>query len=189
MTVYNFPYKDAEFLITELLGFDQMCREAGLEDINSELVSAILDEAGRLGSEIIAPLNPIGDQIGATLGEDGVRETPGFADAYRQFVDSGWPSLNASKAYGGQEMPKVLGAAVAEIWQSSSLAFSLCPLLTSGAIEAITAHGSDELKDTYLPNLLSGDWPATMTLTASAAGSDLAAVASRAVPEGEIDGG
>ena len=185
MTVYNFPYKDAEFLITELLGFDQMCREAGLEDINSELVSAILDEAGRLGSEIIAPLNPIGDQIGATLGEDGVRETPGFADAYRQFVDSGWPSLNASKAYGGQEMPKVLGAAVAEIWQSSSLAFSLCPLLTSGAIEAITAHGSDQLKDTYLPNLVSGEWTATMNLTESAAGSDLAAVASLAVPEGD----
>ena len=116
-------------LFTELLGFDQMCRPAGLEDINCELVFAILDEAGRLGSEIIAPLNPVGDRTGATLGEDGVRETPGFADAYRQYVDSGWPSLTASKAYGGQEMPKVLGAAVAEIWQSSSLAFSLCPLV------------------------------------------------------------
>lgn len=185
MTVYNFPYKDAEFLITELLGFDQMCLEAGLEDINSELFFAILDEAGRLGSEIIAPLNPIGDQQGATLGEDGVRETPGFAGAYRQFVDSGWPSLTASEAYGGQKMPKVVGAAVAEIWQSASLAFSLCPLLTGGAIEAITAHGSDELKDTYLPQLVSGEWTATMNLTESAAGSDLAAVATRAVPEGD----
>jgi hypothetical protein len=83
MTVYNFPYKDAEFVITELLGFDLMCQEAGLEDINGELVSAILDEAGRLGSEIIAPLNQIGDQKGATLGEDGVQETPGFADCRR----------------------------------------------------------------------------------------------------------
>ena len=185
MTVYNFPYKDAEFLITELLGFDQMCQEAGLEDINSELVSAILDEAGRLGSEVIAPLNPVGDRKGATLGEDGVRETPGFADAYRQYVDSGWPSLNAGEAYGGQEMPKVLGAAVSEVWQSSSLAFSLCPLLTGGAIEAITAHGSDELKNTYLPKLVSGEWTATMNITESAAGSDLAAVASRAVPQGD----
>ncbi len=185
MTVYNFPYKDAEFLINQLLGFDRMCEEAGLEDINSELVAAILDEAGRLGSGIIAPLNQVGDQKGATLGEDGVQETPGFADAYRQYVDSGWPSLNADEAYGGQEMPKLLGAAVAEIWQSSNLAFSLCPLLTGGAIEALTVHGSDHLKDTYLPKLVSGEWTATMNITESAAGSDLAAVASRAVPEGD----
>jgi alkylation response protein AidB-like acyl-CoA dehydrogenase len=184
MTVYNFPYKDAGFLISEVLGFDRMCEEAGLEDMNSEMVSAILGEAGRLGSEIIAPLNAIGDQNGASLGENGVQETPGFAEAYRQFVASGWPSLNASEAYGGQDMPKVLGAAVAEVWQSSSLAFSLCPLLTGGAIEAITAHGSDELKDTYLPNMVSGEWTATMNLTESSAGSDLAAVTSRAVPQG-----
>jgi alkylation response protein AidB-like acyl-CoA dehydrogenase len=185
MTVYNFPYKDAGFLISEVLGFDRMCEEAGLEDMNSEMVSAILDEAGRLGTEVIAPLNSIGDQNGASLGEKGVQETPGFAEAYHQYVESGWPSLNASEAYGGQDMPKVLGAAVAEVWQSSNLAFSLCPLLTGGAIEAITAHGSDELKDTYLPNMVSGEWTATMNLTESSAGSDLAAVTSRAVPEGD----
>ncbi len=185
MTVYNHPYKDVEFLFSELLDFDRMCQEAGLEDINQELVSAILDEAGRLGTEVIAPLNAIGDRNGATLGEDGVQETPGFADAYRQYVDSGWPSLTAGETYGGQGMPKLVGAAVAEIWQSSSLAFSLCPLLTGGAIEAIAAHGSDELKETYLPDMVSGQWTATMNLTESAAGSDLAAVASRAVPEGD----
>jgi len=185
MTVYNFPYKDAGFLISEVLGFDRMCEEAGLEDMNSEMVAAILDEAGRLGSEIIAPLNSIGDQKGASLDEKGVQETPGFAEAYQQFVESGWPSLNASEAYGGQKMPRVLGAAVAEVWQSSNLAFSLCPLLTGGAIEAITVHGSDELKDIYLPNMVSGKWTATMNLTESAAGSDLAAVTSRAVPEGD----
>ncbi len=185
MTVYNHPYKDVEFLFTDLLDFDRMCRDAGLEEINNELVTAILDEAGRLGSEVIAPLNSIGDRNGATLGEDGVQETPGFADAYRQYVDSGWSSLCAGEAYGGQEMPKLVGAAVAEIWQSSNLAFSLCPLLTGGAIEAITAHGSEELKETYLPNMVSGEWTATMNLTESAAGSDLAAVASRAVPEGD----
>ena len=185
MTVYNFPYKDAKFIFKELLDFDSMCREAGLDEVNCELVSAILDEAGRLGSEVIAPLNFVGDQQGATLGEDGVQETSGFADAYRQYADSGWPSLNASEAYGGQGMPKVVAAAVAEVWQSSNLAFSLCPLLTSGAIEAISAHGSDELKDPYLPNLVNGEWTATMNLTESAAGSDLAALASRAVPEGD----
>jgi len=185
MTVYHFPYKDAEFLINGLLDFDRMCQAAGLEEVNGELASAILDEAARLGNEVIAPLNPIGDRNGATLGEDGVQETPGFADAYRQFADSGWPSLVADEAYGGQGMPTLLGAAVAEVWQSANLSFSLCPLLTSGASEALAAHGSDELKDTFLPRLISGEWTATMNLTESQAGTDLAAVACRAVPEGD----
>ena len=185
MTVYHFPYKDAEFLINDLLDFDKMCQAAGLEDVNSELASAILDEAARLGNEVIAPLNPVGDRNGATLGEDGVQETPGFADAYRQYVDSGWPSLVADEAYGGQGMPTLLGAAVAEVWQSANLSFSLCPLLTGGASEALAAHGSDELKDTFLPRLVSGEWTATMNLTESQAGTDLAAVSCRAVPEGD----
>ena len=185
MTVYHFPYKEAEFLINDLLDFDKMCQQAGLAEVNSELASAILDEAARLGNEVIAPLNPVGDRNGATLGEDGVQETPGFADAYRQFVDSGWPSLVADEAHGGQGMPTLLGAAVAEVWQSANLSFSLCPLLTGGATEAITVHGSEELKDAYLPMLVSGEWTATMNLTESQAGTDLAAVSSRAVPEGD----
>lgn len=185
MTVYHFPYKEAEFLINDLLDFDKMCQQAGLAEVNSELASAILDEAARLGNEVIAPLNPVGDRNGATLGEDGVQETPGFADAYRQFVDSGWPSLVADEAHGGQGMPTLLGAAVAEVWQSANLSFSLCPLLTGGATEAITAHGSEELKDAFLPMLVSGEWTATMNLTESQAGTDLAAVSSRAVPEGD----
>jgi alkylation response protein AidB-like acyl-CoA dehydrogenase len=185
MTVYHFPYKDAEFLINDLLDFDKMCQQAGLEEVNSELASAILDEAARLGNEVIAPLNPVGDRNGATLGEDGVQETPGFADAYRQYVDSGWPSLVADEVHGGQGMPTLLGAAVAEVWQSANLSFSLCPLLTGGASEALTAHGSKELKDTFLPMLVSGEWTATMNLTESQAGTDLAAVSSRAVPEGD----
>jgi len=185
MSDYSYPYKDAEFIINELVGFDAMCAEAGLEEVNSELASAIIEEANRLGMEVVAPLNVIGDEKGATLDETGVRETPGFAEAYRQYVDGGWSALVFNEAYGGQGMPKVLGTAVEEILMSSSLAFSLCPLLTHGAVDALEEHGSDALKDVYLPNMISGQWTATMNLTESQAGSDLAAVAARAVPEGD----
>jgi alkylation response protein AidB-like acyl-CoA dehydrogenase len=185
MSDYSYPYKDAEFIFNELIGFDEMCEEGGLDEVNSELVSAILEEAGRLGSEVIAPLNSVGDQNGATLDETGVRETPGFAAAYHQWVESGWPSLTFSEAYGGQGLPTVIGTATEEIWQSSSLAFSLCPLLTHGAVEALEEHGSDELKDLYLPKMISGEWTGTMNLTEPQAGSDLAAINCKAVPEGD----
>ena len=185
MSDYRFPYKDAAFLINDVLDFDQMCLDAGLEDVNSEFAFAVLEEAGRLGSEVLAPLNSIGDELGAKLDENGVQETPGFADAYRQYVDMGWASLSGDEEYGGQAMPRLLAAAVVEIWDSSNVAFSLCPLLTTGAVEAIAAHGSDELKNTYLPNMISGQWAGSMCLTESAAGSDLAAVVSKAIPEGD----
>jgi alkylation response protein AidB-like acyl-CoA dehydrogenase len=185
MSDYSYPYKDAEFIINELIGFDKMCEEAGLDEVNSELVSAVLEEAGRFGSEVIAPLNTIGDQEGVTLDESGVREAPGFAEAYRQYVDNGWPSLPFDEEYGGQGMPKLLGTATEEIWQSSSLAFSLCPLLTHGAVDALEKHGSDELKDVYLPNMISGEWTGTMCLTEPQAGSDLAAINCKAAPDGD----
>jgi alkylation response protein AidB-like acyl-CoA dehydrogenase len=185
MSDYRFPYKDAAFLFEHVLEFDQMCLDAGLEDVNNELATAILEEAARFGSEVLAPLNAIGDDLGATLGEDGVQETPGFADAYRQFIDNGWASLGADEEYGGQAMPRSLGAAVVEIWDTCNVAFSLCPLLTTGAIEAINAHASDELKNTYLPDMVSGEWTGSMCLTESAAGSDLSAVTTRAVQEGD----
>jgi len=185
MSDYRFPYKDATFLMNDVLDFDQMCADAGLEDVNAELASAVLEEAGRLGSEVFAPLNSVGDHEGATLGENGVQETAGFAEAYRQYVDNGWASLAADEQYGGQNMPRMLAAAVVEVWDSSNLGLFLCPLLTTGAVEAINAHGSDELKDTYLPNMVSGEWAGSMCLTEPAAGSDLAAVTSKAVPEGD----
>ncbi len=185
MSDYRFPYKDAEFLLNEVLGFEQVCAEAGLEDVNAELATAILEEANRLGSEVFAPLNAVGDREGATLDENGVQETPGFVDAYRQYVDNGWASLAADEQYGGQNMPRMLAAAVVEIWDSSNLGLSLCPLLTTGAVEALAAHGSDELKDIYLPAMVSGEWTGSMCLTEPAAGSDLAAVTTRAVAEGD----
>ncbi len=185
MSDYQFPYKDAAFLLNDVLDFDQMCLDAGLDEVNSELASAILEEAARLGSEVLAPLNKSGDRSGVKLGENGVQEAAGFAEAYRQYVDGGWASLAAGEQYGGQAMPRVLAAAVVEIWDSACVSFSLCPLLTTGAVEAIAAHGSDELKNAYLPDMVSGEWTGTMCLTEPAAGSDLAAVATKAVPEGD----
>jgi alkylation response protein AidB-like acyl-CoA dehydrogenase len=183
MSAYRFDYKDAEFLLNEVIDFDQLCADAELEEVNTELAMAVLEEAGRLGSEVLAPLNPIGDQLGCKLGENGVQQAEGFKDAYRQFVDSGWPSLAADEKYGGQGMPKTLSAAVVEIWDASCVSLSLCPLLTTGAVEALCKHGSDELKDTYLPNMVSGEWSGSMCLTEPSAGSDLAAVTTRAVPK------
>ena len=185
MSDYSYPYKDAAFIFDELIEFDRLCQDGGLDEVNSELATAILEEANRMATEVIAPLNVVGDQQGATLDEIGVRETPGFAEAYQQYVEGGWASLPFDEEYGGQGMPKLIGTAAEEIWQSASLSFSLCPLLTHGAVDAVEQHGSDELKSTYLPKLISGEWTGTMNLTEPQAGSDLAAVATRAVPDGD----
>jgi alkylation response protein AidB-like acyl-CoA dehydrogenase len=185
MSVYNYPYKDAEFIFNELIDFDALCAGAGLDEVNFELASAVLEEANRLAVEVMAPLNEVGDREGASLEADGVHETPGFKDAYWQYVESGWAGLGFPEEFGGQGMPKTLATAVDEIWQSSNLGFSLCFMLTHGAIEALLLHGSDELKEAYLPKLVSGEWTGTMNLTEPQAGSDLAAVNSRAEPEGD----
>ena len=185
MSDYQHPYRDALFVLNELVDFDKLCAEHGFTDANLELVSAIFDEAGKLGSEVLAPLNSLGDRQGVTLGEQGVQETQGFAEAYRQFQESGWPSLTAPEAFGGQSLPNVVGTAVNEIWHSANLSFALCPMLTQGAIESLLHHGSEALKEAYLAKLVSGEWTGTMNLTEPDAGSDLAAVKTRAVPNGD----
>ena len=185
MSEYQHPYRDAEFVLNELVEFDQLCQDAQLDEVNSELASVILNEAGKLGSGVLAPLNTVGDAQGAKLGENGVEQTPGFAEAYQEFAEGGWQSLTPAEEFGGQNLPNVLGTAVTEVWQSANLAFALCPLLTQGAIEAIAHHASDELKQTYLPNMVSGAWTGSMNLTEPDAGSDLAAVKTKAVPNGD----
>ncbi|WP_027859195.1 acyl-CoA dehydrogenase [Marinobacterium jannaschii] len=185
MSEYIHPYRDAEFVIRQLVEFDKLCKSAQLEDINSDLASVIMEEAAKLGSNVLAPLNVVGDQKGARLTDAGVEQTPGFKQAYEHYVEGGWPSLTAAEAYGGQNLPNLLGTAVNEIWQTSNLAFSLCPLLNQGAAEAIAHHGSDTLKRTWLPHMVSGQWTGTMNLTEPDAGTDLAAVKTRAVPEGD----
>jgi alkylation response protein AidB-like acyl-CoA dehydrogenase len=110
MSDYTYPWKDAEFILEELVDFDHLCEAGGLADINAELASAVLEEASRLAGEVVAPLNVVGDNEGATLAEDGVHETAGFAEAYGQYVEGGWAALPFDEEYGGQGMPRVLGA-------------------------------------------------------------------------------
>ena len=183
MTTYQHPYKEADFVIRHLLGFDQFCSEQGLSDIDSDFANVILKEAEKFAVTELAELNRQGDLQPALLKDGKVCETPGFANAYQNFVEQGWPSLNASEAYQGQELPNVLGVACNEIWQSANLAFSLCPLLGQGAITAIEQHGSEALKEQFLSKLISGEWTGTMNLTEAGAGTDLAAIKTQAIKE------
>ncbi len=184
MTPYKAPIQDIEFVLTELADIDKISQLPGYEGATPDMVSAILEEAGKLGSEVLAPLNQIGDQQGSQFSGGEVTTPDGFKEAYRQFTEHGWQSLSQSPEYGGQGLPHLLQSAVAEIWGSANLAFSLCPLLSIGGIEAIETHASKELKDTYLPKLVSGEWTATMNLTEPQAGSDLSAITTRAVAQG-----
>ncbi len=185
MSEYQYPYQDGLFVLNELTGLEQICKNAGLDEFAEGLAEAVLDEAGKLGSEQLAPLNSMGDQLGATIQANQVTQTDGFCEAYQQFCAGGWPSLAHNPEFGGQGLPVTLAAAVNEIWQSANLAWSLCPLLTQGSIEAIAAHGNEQLQLHYLPKLISGEWTGTMNLTEPDAGTDLAALKTRAVPEGD----
>ena len=183
---YTHPHKDADFVLRHLVGFDDLCNDAGLDEVNMDLAAAVLEEAGKLGSDILAPLNWSGDQTGVKLGENGVQEAPGFKEAYQQLAKGGWLSLTADEEYGGQNLPNVLASAVSEIWNSANMSFALCPLLSQGAMESITHHGDEFLQHTFLPRMVSGEWPGTMNLTEPDAGTDLAAVKTRAEPDGDL---
>jgi len=185
MSIYNAPAQDTAFVLDQLVEFDQLCQAMGLDEVNLELANVVVEEAGKLASEVLAPLNAVGDQNGARLEDDKVMETSGFSEAYQQYMENGWATLTAPEAFGGQALPNVLGTAVNELWHSSNMAFALCPMLTQGSIEALIAHGSDELKDRYLSRLVSGEWTGTMNLTEPNAGSDLAAVSTKATPNGD----
>lgn len=182
---YTHPYQDADFVLRHLVKFDDLCSGAGLDDANMDLAVAVLEEAGKMGSEVLAPLNWSGDQAGISLGEQGVQEAPGFKDAYQQFAEAGWLSLSAEEEFGGQGLPNVLNTAVSEIWHSANLSFALCPMLSMGAMESIGHHASHGLQSAYLPKMVAGAWTGTMNLTEPDAGSDLAAVKTRAVPNGD----
>ena len=181
---YAHPYQDAEFVLRHIVDFDSLCEKAGLE-VNMDLAVAVLDEAGKMGAEVLAPLNRVGDTNPAKLGPNGVEASPGFAEAYQQFAESGWLSLTVAEEFGGQALPNVLGTAVNEIWHSANMAYALCPMLSQGAMESIGHHASDELKATYLPKMATGEWTGTMNLTEPDAGSDLAAVKTKAIPDGD----
>ena len=182
---YVAPLDEMRFVLDHLAGLPEIATLPGYEDAQSDVVEAILTEAGRFAAEVLAPLNATGDRQGCRW-EDGRVTTPdGFPQAYRQFVDAGWHAMPASPDIGGQGMPAVLSSAVAEMWKSANLAFSLSQMLTIGAVEALAHHASHELKARFLPKMVAGEWTGTMNLTESQAGSDLSTVRTRAEPDGE----
>jgi len=185
MSEYLAPLKDIRFVMQDLAGLDQVVSLPGCEEATPDVVDAILEEAAKFAGGVLSPLNYPGDQDGARWKDTVVTTPPGFKEAYRQFVDNGWNALGCEPEFGGQGLPRLLATAVSEMWKASNHAFSLCPMLTQGAIEALMIAGSDEQKAVYLPNLVSGEWAGTMNLTEPSAGSDLAAVRSRAEPVGD----
>ncbi len=185
MSEYIAPLQDMRFVMQELAGLEQVVSLPGCEEASADVVDAILHEAARFSGEVLSPLNRVGDRDGAKWKDTVVTTSPGFKEAYRQFVDNGWNALGCDPEFGGQGLPRLLSTAVSEMWKASNHAFSLCPMLTQGAIEALMIAGTDEQKSAYLPNLVSGEWTGTMNLTEPSAGSDLAAVRSRAEPVGD----
>jgi acyl-CoA dehydrogenase len=181
---YQAPLKEFGFVLNEQSELASVCSLPGYEDCSVELVDAILEEAARFAEEVLAPTNRSGDQ-GARWENGEVFAAPGFKDAWDRYVESGWMGLRAPLAHGGQGLPALVALAVEEMWSSANLAFSLAPLLTMGAIQAIDHHASAELKARYLPRMASGEWTGTMNLTEPNAGSDLAQVRTRAVPHAD----
>ncbi|HTJ63047.1 MAG TPA: acyl-CoA dehydrogenase [Alphaproteobacteria bacterium] len=185
MTEYVAPLADMRFAVTKLAGFADVAALPGNEEVNLELAESIFEEGGKLAGGVLGPLNVIGDRQGSRL-ENGVVRTPeGWADAYKQFVDGGWNSVPFDPSHGGQGLPWLVSIVLQEMWTSANMAFSLCPMLTQGAVEAISHHASDALKATYLPKLISGEWTGTMNLTEPQAGSDVGAVRTKAVKDGD----
>ena len=178
---YTAPIKDMVFNMEHLAGLDALAQAIPeFADAGVETAQAVLEEMAKLNQDVIAPLNFEGDKNPSSLSGDVVTATPGFKEAYQQFVEGGWQGLQHPVDFGGQGLPKTIGAACGEMTNAANMSFALCPMLTDGAIEALLTAGSDELKQTYLPKLISGEWTGTMNLTEPQAGSDLSLVRSRA---------
>ncbi len=184
MSAYKAPLRDFHFLINELVGLAEIAKLPGYEEV-PDVADAVLEEAGNFATNVLDPLNVVGDRNGATYRDETVTTPKGFKEAYHQFTSAGWVGLPMPTEYGGQGLPWLLSTATLEMWNASNLGFSLGPLLNQGAIEAILLVGSDEQKNTYVPNLVSGKWAGTMDLTEPQAGSDLAAVRTKALPAGD----
>lgn len=184
MSTYNAPFADMKFVIERLCNLQQLSALPAFEEVNAELLDAILEGAGTLAAEVLAPLNRVGDTVGAVHTGEGVAMPEGWHAAYQQFVDGGWNGLSFPTRWGGQGLPKLIATAVAEMWNTANLSFALGPMLTAGAAEALEHHGSEALQKIYLENLVTGHWTGTMNLTEPQAGSDLSVVRTKAVPTG-----
>lgn len=185
MTVYNAPLEEINFLLNHVLDMDKIAQLPGYEEATPDMLDAILGEAARFFGEVLAPTNPLADAQGASLEGTTVIPAAALDGIYQQMVDAGWPSLAADPNYGGQGLPQVLSFAVDEMSQSANMGFSLCPLLSRGVITALGKHGGEAQKQSILPFLVSGEWTGTMNLTEPQAGTDLAAIRSKAIPNGD----
>jgi alkylation response protein AidB-like acyl-CoA dehydrogenase len=181
MSAYVAPLKDMRFVMNELAGLEDVAKLPGYADATPDTVDAILEEAGKFASGVLDPLNKSGDLEGSQWKDGAVRTPKGFREAYRQYIEGGWAALPFGPEHGGQGLPKLVATAVEEMLTSSNMSFSLCPLLTQGAIHALELCGSEELKKIYLDKMIGGEWTGTMNLTEPQAGSDLALVRTRAV--------
>ncbi|MEL6567276.1 MAG: acyl-CoA dehydrogenase [Pseudomonadota bacterium] len=182
---YAAPVEEMSFLLRKVVGLDALLEGGAFGEFDGDLVGPILEEAAKLAGEVLAPLNAEGDKAGAQLTEAGVVAAPGFGAAYEAFREAGWMGLAFPEAHGGQSGPKALALAVMEMFHGANMAFTLAPMLSFGAIEALLAHGTPQQQAIYLPKLISGDWTGTMNLTEPQAGSDVGALKTKAVPNGD----
>ena len=182
---FRAPVRDLIFTLTDIIGVRQLEGSERFEGFDLDTASAVLEAAGVMASEVLAPLDQSGDRTGARYENGRVTAPAGFGDAYKAFSQGGWGGLSADADFGGQGLPKVLELAVFEMVSAANMAFGLCPMLTSGAVEAIHAHGDERQKALYLPKMISGEWTGAMNLTEPQAGSDLSALTTRAEPDGE----
>jgi 3-(methylsulfanyl)propanoyl-CoA dehydrogenase len=182
---YQAPVDDILHALKTAADLDDLIAHGLLDGVDEETIRAIIDEAGKFGAEVLDPLSAPGDRVGSKLVDGKVVTPPGWSQAYQQFAAGGWGALAAPEEWGGQNLPQVVATAAGEVWNASNLAFGLCPLLTFGAIDAVEAQGSEELKRTYLPKMVSGEWTGTMNLTEPHAGSDLSQLKTRAVKQAD----
>jgi alkylation response protein AidB-like acyl-CoA dehydrogenase len=182
---YRAPVDDIIATMRHVAGLDALITDGLAPELDGGVAEAVLDEASKFANDVIAPLNRVGDKHGATLKDGVVTMPPGWKEAYQSWIQAGWNALPGPEDYGGQGLPTLLQSACTEMWNSAALAFALGPLLTVGAIEAVHAHGSEHLKETYLAKLVSGEWMGTMNLTEPQAGSDLNGLRSKAEPVGD----
>jgi len=182
MSSYSPPLEDHNFVLNHVAGLEEISKLNGYQHADPATVSTIVEEAGRFFAQVMEPLNRTGDEQGSSLDDDGQVRTPeGFGDAYVKLVESGWPAAHLPSDWGGGGLPYTVGVVIQEMFKTSNMAFSLAGMLTQGAVEAIHAHGSDELKEKYLEKLISGEWTGTMNLTEPEAGSDVGALRTKAV--------
>jgi acyl-CoA dehydrogenase len=182
---YRAPVADIAFALKHAAGLDPALAEGLYGDLDDATIEAVLEEAGKFASDVIAPLNTIGDKFGTPFKDGNVTTPPGWKEAYASWAAAGWNGLAAPVDYGGQDLPHALNAACIEMWNSASMAFGIGPVLTMAAVDALYAYGNDDLKQQYLEKLVSGEWMGTMQLTEPQAGSDVGALRSRAERAGD----